>query len=56
MEVVGEPHIHDLSFLAAWDPLQLPPGPAAPNPLLAFDESDYMQTFMAFPDQTWFMQ
>ena len=46
----------DMSFLNSWDMVQPPQDPAALNTMLSFSETEYMQTFMAFPDQTWFMQ
>ncbi|KAJ3537444.1 hypothetical protein NM688_g6690 [Phlebia brevispora] len=50
------PHTHDMPFLTSWEPPTLP-DPSNTNPLLAFNETEYMQNFMAsFPDQPWFMQ
>lgn len=56
MEMMVDPHMHDMAFLAQWEAMQMPQEPVNTNPMLAFNEADYMQTFMTFSDQAWFMQ
>ena len=60
----GHGHGHDpnhaqsdpaLAF-GAWDMVEPHSELAASGPLLGFSETEYMQAFMAFPEQTWFMQ
>ena len=51
-------HLHgnaDLAF-GSWDMQVEQPELSASGPLMGFSETEYMQAFMAFPEQTWFMQ
>ncbi|PSS11025.1 hypothetical protein PHLCEN_2v3321 [Hermanssonia centrifuga] len=49
-----DPQLVNVPFTNPWDPTSNQT-PNAMNALLGFSESEYMPTFMAFPDQTWFM-
>lgn len=46
----------DLSFMNAWDAHNSQHAVQTTSTLLGFSETEYMQAFMAFPDQTWFME